>query len=81
MRRRTEEELVGGAAESVKQALDEKGVRYELAEVTLIPQNTVKLEGKQAAQMLRLMEDLEDNDDVQNVYANFDIPAEVLQEA
>ncbi len=67
--------------DSVKQALDGKGVKYELAEVTMIPQSTVQLEGKQAAQMLRLMEDLEDNDDVQNVYANFDIPAEVLQEA
>jgi len=67
--------------DSVKQVLDEKGLKYDLAEVTMLPQNTVKLEGKQAAQMVRLMEDLEDNDDVQNVYANFDIPSEVLQEA
>lgn len=67
--------------DAVKQALEGKEIPSELAEVTMIPQNTVKLEGKQAAQMLRLMEDLEDNDDVQNVYANFDIPDEVLQEA
>lgn len=67
--------------DSVKQVLDGKGLKYDLAEVTMLPQNTVKLEGKQAAQMVRLMEDLEDNDDVQNVYANFDIPDEVLQEA
>lgn len=67
--------------EAVKQVLDEKGVKYELAEVTMIPQNTVRLEGGQAKTMLKLMEELEDNDDVQNVYANFDIPEEVFQEA
>jgi transcriptional/translational regulatory protein YebC/TACO1 len=38
----------------------------------------VKLDGKEAQQMLRLVETLEDNDDVQNVYANFDIPEEIL---
>jgi transcriptional/translational regulatory protein YebC/TACO1 len=47
-------------------------------EVTMLPQNTVKLEGKQAQQMLRLMEELEEHDDVQNVYANFDIPEEIM---
>lgn len=67
--------------EAVKQALDEKGIKYDYAEITMIPQTTVKLEGKQAQQMIRLMEDLEDNEDVQNVYANFDIPDSVLQEA
>ena len=43
------------------------------AEVSMIPQSYVKLTGKEAGQMLRLMEDLEDHDDVQHVYANFDI--------
>ena len=43
------------------------------AEVSMIPQNYVKLSGKEANQMMRLMEDLEDHDDVQHVYANFDI--------
>ncbi len=43
------------------------------AEVSMVPQNYVKLTGKQAEQMLRLMEELEDHDDVQHVYANFDI--------
>jgi transcriptional/translational regulatory protein YebC/TACO1 len=47
-------------------------------EVSMVPQSTIKLEGKQAQQMLVLMEKLEEHDDVQNVYANFDIPDEVL---
>ena len=66
--------------EAVKQAFDEKGWTYVSAEVTKIPQNTVKLEGKAAEQMLRLMEKLEDSDDVQNVYANFDIDMELLEQ-
>ena len=65
--------------ERVSKALDEAGVPQEVAEVTMVPQTYVKLEGqKEAAQMMRLMEALEDNDDVQNVYANFDIPDEVM---
>jgi len=65
--------------DKVKKALDGAGIATEVAEVTMVPQTYVKLEGqKEAAQMLRLMEALEDNDDVQNVYANFDIPDEVM---
>jgi transcriptional/translational regulatory protein YebC/TACO1 len=65
--------------EKVKKALDDAGVPQEVAEVTMVPQTYVKLEGqKEAAQMMRLMEALEDNDDVQNVYANFDIPEEIM---
>jgi YebC/PmpR family DNA-binding regulatory protein len=67
--------------DAVKEALEAKQVPLDLAEVTLIPKNTVKLEGKQAQTMMKLMEALEENDDVQNVYANFDIPEEILQEA
>ncbi len=68
--------------EAVKKALEDAGVPLELAEVTMIPQTYVKLEGsKEAAQMLRLMETLEDNDDVQNVHANFDIPEELMSAA
>ena len=44
----------------------------------MIPQTYVKLDGKEAQQMLRLVDTLEDNDDVQNVYANFDIPDEIM---
>jgi transcriptional/translational regulatory protein YebC/TACO1 len=50
-----------------------------VAEVSMVPQNSVKLEGKNAETMLKLMEALEDLDDVQNVYANFDISAEEIE--
>jgi YebC/PmpR family DNA-binding regulatory protein len=63
----------------VREIIAEKGLAWETAEVTMMPQTTVQLEGKQAEQMLKLMEKLEDNDDVQNVYANFDISEEELQ--
>ena len=52
--------------------------KYTLAEITMVPQNTVSVTAKEAEQVLRLMEALEDNDDVQNVYANFDIPDNIL---
>ena len=64
--------------EKVKKALEDAGVSPDVAEITMIPQTYVKLDGKEAQQMLRLVETLEDNDDVQNVYANFDIPEEIL---
>jgi len=65
--------------EAVKKAIDQKGWKYLDSRVGLIPQNTVKLEGGKAEQMMKLMEKLEDNDDVQNVYANFDISDEVME--
>lgn len=65
--------------EKVKKAIDQKGWKYLDSRVGLIPQNTVRLEGGKAEQMMKLMERLEDNDDVQNVYANFDIPDEVME--
>lgn len=65
--------------DQVRSRLEEQGIHIENAEVTYIPQNTVHLEGKQAEQMIKLMEALEDNDDVQNVFANFDIDEEVLE--
>lgn len=67
------------AFEAVKKAIDLKGWKYLEARVGKIPQNTVALEAGKAEQMLKLMEKLEDNDDVQNVYANFDIPDEVME--
>lgn len=67
--------------EKVRKAVEDAGIPMEVAEITMIPQTYVKLEGKEAQQMLRLMETLEDNDDVQNVYANFDIPDEILNAA
>lgn len=67
------------AFEAVKKAIDQKGWKYLDSRVGLIPQNTVRLEGGKAEQMMKLMERLEDNDDVQNVYANFDISDEVME--
>lgn len=63
-----------GDFEMVRKSLEEAKIKITFAEVTMIPQTTVKLEGDNAKKMIRLMETLEDNDDVQNVYANFDIP-------
>jgi len=63
----------------VREALEKAGFKYDSAEVTMIPQTMVKLEGKQAESMLKMMDRLEDNDDVQNVYANFDIADEEME--
>lgn len=59
--------------EGVQSAIKSAGVEPQMAEVSMVPQNYVKLEGGNAQQMLRLMETIEDHDDVQKVYANFDI--------
>lgn len=64
--------------EKVKKAMTDAGLAPSFSEVTFLPQTYIRLEGKEAEQMLRLMEALEDHDDVQNVYANFDIPDEVM---
>ncbi|NPU98378.1 MAG: YebC/PmpR family DNA-binding transcriptional regulator [Candidatus Omnitrophica bacterium] len=64
---------------TVKQALEERGFTVTKAELTRDPQNTVSLEGKSAVSMIKLLEALEDHDDVQNVYSNADIPDEVLE--
>ena len=66
--------------DKVKRAFDEKGLAYSSAELTRNPQTSVKLEGKHASQILRIMDALEDNDDVQKVYANFDVADEVMEE-
>ncbi|MCX5899189.1 MAG: YebC/PmpR family DNA-binding transcriptional regulator [Proteobacteria bacterium] len=65
---------------AVKEEIDKRTdlPAYVVAEIAMIPQNTVELTGKEAEQMLRLMEALEDSDDVQNVYSNFDIPDELM---
>ncbi|OPY73845.1 MAG: putative transcriptional regulatory protein YebC [Syntrophorhabdus sp. PtaU1.Bin002] len=59
--------------EKVKKAFDGSGITYTVAEISMIPQTFVKLEGKNAETMLKLMDALEDSDDIQKVYANFDI--------
>mgnify|MGYP001568089079 FL=1 len=64
--------------ESVRQALEERRVPIAEAEVTMVPLSTVRCEGKDAQAVLRLIEALEEQDDVQAVYANYDIPDEVI---
>jgi len=66
------------AFEDVRSTLEQKGLTFDVAEVTMMPQNTVPVEGKQAEQVLRLMEALDDQDDVRKAHANFDISDEVM---
>ncbi|QQS42741.1 MAG: YebC/PmpR family DNA-binding transcriptional regulator [Acidobacteriota bacterium] len=61
------------AFEDVKKAVEDAGINPEVAEVSMIPQNYVKLEGADAQAMLKLYDAIDDHDDVQNVYSNFDI--------
>ena len=67
--------------ENVKKALEEKGVKLEASELTMIPKSTIKLASDKAKVVLGLVEALEDHDDVQNVYANFDIPDDLLKDS
>ena len=60
--------------ETVKAAIDNASIPYIVAEITMLPQTTLNLEGKEAEQMVKLMETLEDCEDVQKVYTNADIP-------
>lgn len=64
----------------VRDAIETAGLEIENAELTMIPQSTVALEVEDARKVLKLLDVLEDHDDVQEVYANFDIPDEVLAE-
>jgi YebC/PmpR family DNA-binding regulatory protein len=64
--------------EAVREELDKAGIAYEQAEVTMQPQNSIDLDAGTARQTLRLIDALEENDDVQEVYANFDISDEVM---
>ncbi len=66
--------------EKVKAALQEKGIKWDDAELTMIPSSTIKVTGNEAKQVLALIESLEEHDDVQQVYANFDIPDEILDQ-
>ncbi len=66
--------------EKVKQALLSKGLKLQTAEITMIPSSTIKVTGGDAKQVLGLVEALEEHDDVQQVYANFDIPDEILEQ-
>jgi len=65
--------------ENLKKALQSKNIKWEVAELTMIPNSVVKISGSTAKQLLSLIESLEDHDDVQKVHANFDIPDDMLE--
>lgn len=69
-----------GDFDAVKASLEQNGVAMSYAEVTKLPSNTIKVEDKEATQMLKLMEALEEHDDVDEVYANFDISEELMEQ-
>ena len=69
------------AFETVRQALESRKIPLAVEQLSMIPQSNVKLEGKSAVQMLRLMEVLEDHEDLQNVWANFDIEEKEMEAA
>jgi YebC/PmpR family DNA-binding regulatory protein len=68
----------GGATFEVRKKLEEFKLAMAVAEVTKLPKSTVRLQGKEAEQMIKLVDALEDNDDVQHVHSNSDIPDEVV---
>jgi transcriptional/translational regulatory protein YebC/TACO1 len=65
--------------DEVRDALARTGVPIAEAQVTWTPQSTVRVEGKDATSVVKLIEALEELDDVQSVYANYDIPDEILE--
>jgi transcriptional/translational regulatory protein YebC/TACO1 len=64
---------------TVRAALEEAGIAFESAEVTQLPKTRVEIDEATAAKLMRLIDALEDNDDVNEVHANFDVDAEVLE--
>lgn len=69
-----------GDFEILRQAFEDAGLTYESAELSMLPQNTVLVDVEAGRKLMRLIEAMEDNDDVQNVHANFDLPDELLAE-
>jgi YebC/PmpR family DNA-binding regulatory protein len=68
-----------GDFEKVKKAIQDNKIKIEMAEVTNVPKSTLKITGEDAKKVLSLVSELEEQDDVQNVYANFDIPDDILK--
>jgi YebC/PmpR family DNA-binding regulatory protein len=66
---------------AVRAALEEVGVEVQSAELSMEPKNTVEVEEGEARALLRLMDALEEHDDVDSVHANFDVPEEILERA
>ncbi|MDR0826541.1 MAG: YebC/PmpR family DNA-binding transcriptional regulator [Desulfovibrio sp.] len=69
-----------GAFDALLQAFEEAGLKSGEAEISMLPQNTISVDLETGRKLLRMVEALEDNDDVQQVYANFDLPDELLEE-
>ena len=67
--------------EKVKERLEKEKIAIASGQITMVPKNTVTVDEKHVEQILKLTEELEDHDDVQNVSANFDIPSEYLEKA
>ncbi|MFQ6039630.1 MAG: YebC/PmpR family DNA-binding transcriptional regulator [Candidatus Poribacteria bacterium] len=67
--------------EAVRNAIEEAGIDITLAEISMIPKTTVNVEGNEAQRVLQLLETLDEHDDIQHVYSNFDIPDEMLDAA
>ena len=65
--------------EAVKAALQKDGIATATAEITMVPENTVSLTGKEAEQVMKLLEELDDHDDVQSVASNVDIPQDEME--
>ena len=68
------------AHDAVLQALTKAGIETTSAQIAMVPKNLLKVEGKNAAAMLRLSEALEEHDDVQNVFSNFDVDESEMEE-
>ena len=66
--------------DALRQAYEDAGMEYMSAEVSMVPQNTVTVDADAGARLMRLVDAMEDNDDVQNVWANFDLPDDVLEQ-
>lgn len=65
--------------ERIKKVLEEKGINISETSLAMVPKSTIKLEGKDAENLLKLMDGLEGEEDVQNIYSNFDIADEVIE--
>ncbi len=66
--------------EAVQEAVDKAGIAYQMAEITMLPQTMTEVAGKEAEQMIRFMDALDDCDDVQKFYTNADIPDEAFED-
>ena len=69
-----------GDFENLRKTIEAKNIKIQSAETTMIPSSTIKVEGQEAKSVIELIESLEEHEDAQHVYANFDIPDEILEQ-